>query len=543
MTVDEPGPAPERGSGPGASAGSSPAVERRGDGHAASAGATGYRRDVPPLTVVNPATGERLAEIPEHSAAEVAEAIASARAAQPVWAAMPFRDRGRALRRFARRLRDDPEVRATLVREAGKPRYEASAEVLYTCELTRFLTGWTARRALREEIRLPFLFRNKRARVVHLPRGVVGVIGPWNWPLLNNYADSIAPLAAGNAVVLKPSPVTPLTSLLVERLWREEGLPTGVFQVVVGGPEVGQALVGGVDMVFFTGSQASGRMVAQQAAARLVPCALELGGNSPMIVLADADLRRAAKAAIWSGFLHSGQMCVRIERVIVEAKVHDEFIRLCTEELGCLRQGPPSPDAEIDVDVGAVTFPPVIDRAERHIADALAGGARIVTGGKRRLDLGANFFAPTLLVDVTPEMAVAREETFGPVLPVLRARDAEDAFRIADEGPYGLVGAVFSGDPRRARALARRLEAGSVAVNDTTMFNYLVVEAPLGGAKSSGLGVRHGPEGLRQSCRTEVIVEDRPILGRVSRMLATYLGFPYRRSASRALRRLERLLY
>ncbi len=496
------------------------------------------------FNVVNPATGERIAEVAAHEAGDVAAAIASARAAQPLWAAMSFSDRARSLRRLARRFVDDPEVAQTIVREAGKPRYEAvGMEILYTCELTRFLTSGTARRALRDEIRHPFLFRNKRARLVHHPRGVVGVIGPWNWPLLNNYADAIAPLAAGNAVVLKPSPVTPLTSLLVERLWREEGLPSGVFQVVVGGPDVGEALVAGVDMVFFTGSQANGSKVGAAAAARFIPAALELGGNSIMIVLADADLRRAAKAVVWTAFAHSGQVCVRIENVIVEAKVHDEFVRLCQEELSRLRQGPPSTAADADVDVGAMTFPPQMERVERHIAQAVAGGARIAAGGKRRTDLAGNFFEPTLLVDVTPGMSVAREETFGPVLPVIRARDAEEALRMANDGPYGLAGAVFSGDRRRALALARRLEAGTVAVNDSTLFNYMTVEAPLGGVKTSGLGMRHGPEALLQACRTEVIVEDSPVLGRLSSLVASQLGFPYRGRTLRLVRRLMRLVY
>ncbi len=493
---------------------------------------------------MNPATGASLGEVASAEPADVAAAIARARAAQPAWAAMPFAGRARALRRFARRLLLDPDLPRTIVQEAGKPRFEAvGMEVFYTCELTRFLTGRIARRALKEEIRHPFLFRNKRARVAYHPRGVVGVIGPWNWPLLNNFADSVAPLAAGNAVVLKPSPVTPLTSLHVEKLWRAEGLPADVFQVVVGGPEVGEALVAGVDMVFFTGSEASGRKVAQAAAARLIPCALELGGKAPMIVLADADLRRAAKAAIWTAFAHSGQICVRIERVVVEAKVHDEFVRLCVDELARLRQGVPSPDADADVDVGAVTFQPLIERAERLIAEALREGASIAAGGRRRDDLGPGFFAPTLLVGVTPGMRVAREETFGPVLPVLRARDADEALRIANDLPYGLAAAVFSGDRGRALSLARKIEAGTVAVNDSTLFNYMIVEAPLGGTKASGLGVRHGPEALRQFCRVETVVEDRPVLGRLSPLIAAKLGFPYRRWVPRAVRAAMKLLY
>jgi acyl-CoA reductase-like NAD-dependent aldehyde dehydrogenase len=493
------------------------------------------------VRVLNPATGELCAEVPADGAAEVAAAVGRARAAQPAWGALPFRERARALRRLVHRLMLDDELVRVLISESGKPRFEAEAiEVFYTCELTRYYTGRAGRRALRDDVRHPFVFANKRARVVHHPRGVVGVIGPWNWPLLNNFADCVAPLVCGNAVVLKPSPVTPLTSLHMAKLWKDEGLPEGVFQVVVGGADAGQALVNAVDMVFFTGSQGTGRQVARAAADRLIPCVLELGGKSPMVVLADADLPRAARAAVWSSFAHSGQVCIRSERLIVESSVADEMVRLCTAEIGRLRQAVPEGAAEIDV--GAMTFPPQIEHVERLIADATARGARIAAGGKRRADLRGQFFEPTLLADVTPEMAVAREETFGPVLPVLRATDAEDAIRLANETATGLSGSVWSRDEARAAALARRLEAGSVCVNDV-LVNYFCVEAPLGGVKASGLGVRHGPEALRQFCRLETVVEDHPLLGWLSPIIARQISFPYQTRVLRAIRWLMRRVY
>lgn len=497
----------------------------------------------PVIDVVNPATGQVFATVPAHLPADVEGAVARARAAQPAWAALPFADRARALRRLARRLAADPELVPTLMRESGKPRFEAEAiEVLYACEMTRFATGRAGRRALRDEVRNPFLMATKRARVTRHPYGVVGVIGPWNWPLLNNYGDAIAPLAMGNAVVLKPSPVTPLTSLRVERLWREEGLPEGVFQVVVGGVDVGEALVGIADMIHFTGSQATGRKIAQAAAARLVPCVLELGGNSPMIVLADADLERAARAAVWSAFAHSGQVCIRTERLIVEAPIHDRLVQRCVELMAELRQGQDVPEADREIDVGAVTFPPQLERAERQIADALRRGARLVAGGARRPELGPGFFAPTLLVDVTPEMEVSRDESFSPVLPVLRAADAEEAIHLANDTAYGLSASIWSGDHARAAALARRLQAGSVCVNDV-LVNYFCVEAPLGGIKASGLGVRHGVEGLRQFCRVESIIEDRSVAGKLTPIVARRLQFPYRRKVLRLVERLIRAFY
>jgi len=382
---------------------------------------------------------------------------------------------------------------------------------------------------------------------VHHPRGVVGVIGPWNWPLLNNFADCVAPLVCGNAVVLKPSEWTPLTSLRMEALWRELGLPEGVFQVVTGKGDVGQALCRLVDMIFFTGSQKVGRQIARDAGERLIPVVLELGGKSPMLVLADADLPRAAHAAVWSGFANSGQVCVRTERVLVEEPVAERFVELCAAEIAKLRQGPsPAPEAdrgEVAFDVGAITFAPQVDNALAQIADAVAKGGRVVTGGAARTDLGAGrFFQPTLIADATPEMAVMREETFGPVLPVMRVPDAETALRLANDSPMGLSGSVWSRDQARARALARRLEAGSVCVNDVLM-NYFCVEAPLGGVKASGLGVRHGPEGLRQFCRVESVIEDHPLLGFISPFVARQLSFPYQSRVLRAMRWMMRKIY
>lgn len=505
--------------------------------------------DVTAFQVTDPTTGMVLAEVPRQGPDAIEAAVTRARAAQASWGALPFAERAHALRRLARAMRDDAAFLDTLTGESGKPRYEAELiELFYTLELTRYYTGWAGRRALRDELRHPLIFATKRSRVVRHPRGVVGVIGPWNWPLLNNYADCVAPLLCGNAVVLKPSEHTPLTSLRVAELWRELSLPDGVFQVVVGGGDAGQALCRLADMIFFTGSHATGKRVAAIAAERLVPVVLELGGKSPMIVLADADLPRAAHAAVWGGFAHSGQVCVRTERVLVEEPVAERFIALCAEEVARLRQGPPpaagrgADGADVSVDVGAITFPPQIDRAERLIAEAVARGARVVAGGARRADLQGRFFAPTLLAGVTADMAVMREETFGPVLPIMRVPDAESALRVANDTPTGLSGSVWSADEERARAVARRLEAGSVCVNDV-LVNYFCVESPLGGVKQSGLGFRHGPEGLRQFCRIETIVEDHPLLGWLSPFVDRQLTFPYKRRTLRLLRRFMKLFY
>lgn len=476
------------------------------------------------IVVRSPALGAVIGEQHDTSAADVHQAFARARSAQPAWAARSFRERAAAIRKLVCRLRDDATVVETLSAESGKPRYEAEVfELLYTLELTRFYTSRTGERALADELRSPRLFPNKRSRVVYHPRGVVGVIGPWNWPLLNNFADCIAPLLAGNAVLLKPSEWTPLTSMRIAQVWRAEGLPTDVFQVVTGGVETGRAVVSEVDMVFFTGSQRAGHQVALEAATRMIPCVLELGGKSAMIVLRDADLPRAARAAVWSGFAHSGQVCIRTERVFVEEPVADTFIELCLEQVRALRHGA-GRDAH-DIDIGAMTFPPQVAHLEKQVADALAQGGRILTGGRAGQRAGT-YFEPTLIVDAHPGMQVMTEETFGPVLPIMRVASAEQALSLTNESPLGLSGSVWSRDLARAQSIARQVVSGSVCVNDV-LFNYLCVESPLGGVKQSGLGVRHGVEGLRQFCRLQTVVEDRMVLGLVSGRVAKLLGFPY----------------
>jgi acyl-CoA reductase-like NAD-dependent aldehyde dehydrogenase len=504
-----------------------------------------------PLLVTDPTTGLSIATVPVADAAAVDAAWQRAHAAQPAWGALSLRERARMLRTLARRIRDDERLTRTLVAESGKPRYEAEAiEIFYTLELTRSLTSRRARRALGDELRAPFVFAYKRARVVKHPRGVVGVIGPWNWPLLNNFADCVAPLLAGNAVLLKPSEWTPLTSLRVAELWRELALPDGVFQVLPGRGALGAALCDRCDMIFFTGSQAVGRRVAARCGERLIPAVMELGGKSPFIVLADADLARAARAAVWGAFAHSGQVCVRPERVLVEESVAERFEGLCRELVLDLRQGTgPDPEGETEIDVGAMTFAPQMRHAEAQVADAVAGGAAIVAGTGHpiageaaRAGGGPRFFSPTLLTQVPADARVAVEETFAPVLPIVRVRDAEEALRLANDSPLGLSGSVWTRDRVRGRALARRLQAGSVCVNDV-LTNYFIVEAPLGGTKGSGLGVRHGREGLLQFCRLETIVEDRPGLGWLAALVSGQLMFPYRRRTLRLLRWLMRRIY
>lgn len=493
------------------------------------------------IVVSNPATGEACGEARAWSAADTADALARARAAQPAWAASGFDVRARCIRRLVRALADDAPLLQALTAETGKPRYEAEAfEILYTLELTRYLSGRAGRAALAEERRRAFLFRTKIARVRYHARGVVGVIGPWNWPLLNNFADAIPALLAGNAVLLKPSRLTPLTSLRVERLWREHDLPRDVFQVVIGSGDAIDTLIDGVDLIFFTGSSATGRQVARRAADRLVPAILELGGRSPMIVLDDADVPRAARAAVWSAFANAGQVCIRPERVYVDRAVVEAFTAAAAESARELRQGWDADAARIDV--GPAVESSHLAVLERQVADAVARGARIVAGGLPAQGTPPGFFPPTVLADCTRDMAVVSDETFGPILPIVPVEGVEEAVRLANDPPGGLSGSVWSRNVDRARDVADRLMTGSVSINDV-LVNYMCVEAPLGGTAGSGLGFRHGAETLRQFCRVETIVEDRAGLAWLSAWIGRRIGFPYDARVLGVLRSAMRWLY
>jgi acyl-CoA reductase-like NAD-dependent aldehyde dehydrogenase len=498
----------------------------------------------PPIRIVSPATGALLAEVPDEGAAGVAAAVEAARAAAPGWASRPLSDRVDALKAWRDAVLDDAySLASTLVAESGKPRHEAEAfEILYLCELIRFGCR-AARRATAEETRHPFLFVTKKTRLRRTPLGVVGVIGPWNFPILNNAADAVGPLLTGNTVVLKPSELTPLTSLHLRDLWVKAGNPPDVFRVVTGRGEAGAELVSRADGIMFTGSVATGRKVASRAGERLIPCVTELGGKSPFVVLAGADLERAAEAAAWSSFVHSGQVCVRTERIYVEESVADRFEKLLVDRVRALRPWAPDSPSSAPHDLGAVTFSGQLAVVERQIADATARGARVAVGGARSRpgETAGQFFPPTVLLGTTHEMEVMREETFGPLVPVMRVKDPAEALRMANDTHLGLNATVF-GPRSKAVAFARRLNSGQVMVNDV-LVNYFVVESPLGGWKSSGLGVRHGIESLRQWTRIAAITEGRPLLSPIERFVARKLAFPYDPRVLGLIRRASRVLY
>jgi len=489
------------------------------------------------ITVENPATGAVVGQVPILSADEVRALAERGRAAQPAWEALGFEGRARVLRRAQKWVLDNQQrVIDTIVSETGKTHEDALlAEIGYVGSAFGFWAKNAADYLADEKVRSanPFVLGRKLV-VRYAPLGLVGVIGPWNYPLSNSFGDCIPALAAGNAVILKPSEVTPLSSLLMAEAMRECGLPEGVYQVATGLGETGQALIDEVDMVMFTGSTATGKKVMERAARTLTPVSLELGGKDPMIVLADADLERAANAATYYSMQNGGQTCISVERVYVEAPVYDDFVARVTEKVKALRQG--APDGPGSVDVGAVTFPKQLDIVSGHVDAAREAGATVLTGGHANRSAGGRFYEPTVLVDVDHSMACMTEETFGPTVPIMRVADAEEAVKLANDSPYGLAASVWTKDTGRGEAIARRIEAGAVCVNDAQL-NYLALELPMGGWKSSGLGSRHGAGGIRKYARQQSLLVTRLAPKRDLHM------FPYKAGTTGLLGRAMKLLY
>jgi acyl-CoA reductase-like NAD-dependent aldehyde dehydrogenase len=482
------------------------------------------------LAVRDPARGTLIEDLPIADADAVAAAVERARRAQVAWATRPVRERARLVKRARRELvRDRAAILERLERETGKARVDVVGELMGICMETRALVRG-APKWLRPQKVSAFPLFGKRGRVVFKPRGVVGIISPWNAPLNLAMGDTVPALLAGNAVVLKPSELAPLAvSRAVEAMNRV--LPADLVQVVIGAGPTGAALVDHVDMVCVTGSPETGRRVMERAARRLTPVLLELGGKDPMIVLPDADLDRAARAATWGGCMMSGQVCMSVERVYVDQTVLQPFTDKLVANMRALRVGPNGSDA--DIDYGAFTSPRQMAIVEEHIADAVAKGARVLCGGKRCGPDTGDFLEPTVLADVTHDMRIMREESFGPVVPVMKVASAEEALALANDSPYGLNASIWTRNLARGIALAERIDSGNVCVNECVV-SAGVPALPFGGVKQSGLGTRHGgAEGLRQFCvRQAMLIEP-------GKSKTDGAWFPY---STRRARLMERLL-
>ncbi|HXX46978.1 MAG TPA: aldehyde dehydrogenase family protein [Myxococcota bacterium] len=487
------------------------------------------------LAVASPVTREQIGEIEVQNASDVQAALERARKAQPAWAALPVEERVRYVRRALGILIEKQDrIVEVVVRESGKPAAEARMmEVFAACDA---MTYWSKRAPslLRsEKVPLHGLLRlTKKLEIAYKPLGVVGVISPWNGPVILSLNPTVQALLAGNAVLLKPSEVTPFSGRIAFDLFREAGLPEGVLELLTGDGETGAALcAAGVDKISFTGSVATGRRVAVACAERLIPCTLELGGKDPMIVCADADLDAAAGGAIAGGFLNAGQFCCGTERVYVVSEVADAFVEKVVARTRELRQ-----ETSGEFDVGAMFWPRQLEIVERQVNEAIAEGAHVLAGGRRNPRFDGLYYEPTVVVDVHADMALMRDETFGPVLPIVRVRDVDEAIARANETSYGLGANVWTRDSRKAGEIARRIDSGSVCINDLTM-TYGVPEAPFGGRKESGVGSVHGRDGLRGYCHAQPIIRDR--FG--GRQAATH--YPYTEKRDAGMKKLIRFLF
>lgn len=437
----------------------------------------------------------------------VAAKIAKARRAAAVWRRLNVSQRVAALRKAWQELAARREELAAVIQEeTGKPREEAELlEIAAAGLLVKHFCSNANRLFEDTAVPKPWFLANKRAYVRRVPWGVVGVVAPWNMPFLIPFGDASAAMLAGNGVLLKPSDWATRTALWTESALAATGLfPEGLFTVVCGGPAAGELVVDACDMVVFTGSMKAGREVAARAARELKPSLLELGGKHPMIVLADAPLERAAAAALWGGFSNAGQLCVGVERVLVEGPVHERFVEMLRARMAALK-----PASGGRGDVGRLTTPFQFDRVQAQLDDARAKGARVIGGDV--LDREGLLMAPALVLDPAPSMRVSSEEIFGPVIAVSRFGRPEEALALANAGPWGLAASVWTSDLDRGEALAAALEAGLVGVNEPST-HYALGGLPFGGFKSSGLGRRHGDEGLRAFTQAQsVLVHEWPL--------------------------------
>ncbi|MGW5116098.1 succinic semialdehyde dehydrogenase [Streptomyces noursei] len=454
-----------------------------------------------------PFTGEKLADLPESTPEDVATAFERARAAQERWAKVPVRQRAAVLLRFHDLvLRRQAEVLDLIQLETGKARLHAHEEVQAVAVAARHY-GRKAPAYLRPKGHTGVVPTLTKVTELRQPRGVVGQIAPWNYPFELTVGDALPAFVAGNAVVMKPDTETALTALWAREQLIEAGLPEDVWQVVIGeGPVVGPEVVKHADYVSFTGSTRTGREVAQGAAARLVGVSLELGGKNAMVVLHDADLDKAAAGAVRGCFSSAGQLCISIERLYVHESIADAFVERFAARTKAMRLGNA---LAYGADMGSLVGERQLETVTRHVEEAVAKGARVVAGGRPRPDVGPLFYEPTILEDVEAPMAVCGEETFGPVVSIYRFRDEDEVVARANATPYGLNSSVWTKDGRRGRAIAARLRTGTVNVNEAYAAGYGSVQSPMGGMGDSGLGRRHGSEGILKYTEAQTVAQQR----------------------------------
>ncbi|MET9018717.1 succinic semialdehyde dehydrogenase [Actinopolymorpha sp. NPDC004070] len=459
------------------------------------------------LDAVSPLTGKPLGQVPVSTTGDVAEAFSRARAAQAEWAQVPVAERADLLLRVHDLVLDRQRDLLDLVQwESGKARKHAFEELADVANTARYYARVAPQHLLptRRAGMFPFL---TRATELRHPKGVVGVIAPWNYPFTLAISDALPALVAGNAVVTKPASLTALCALAAAELVADAGLPPDLWQVVVGaGSSIGNALIDHSDFVCFTGSTQTGRSVAARCGERLIGATMELGGKNAMLVLDDADLDVAAEGAVRGCFSNAGQLCISIERLYVAAAVYDRFVERLVARVEAMRVGP---GLDFGPDMGSLISADQLCTVTAHVEDARDKGARVLTGGVARPDLGPYFFAPTVLAEVTPDMTCFAEETFGPVVSVYPVADEDEAVARANDTAFGLNAAVYGRDVRRAGAVGERLHVGTVNVNEAYAAAWGSVDAPMGGVGDSGMGRRHGAEGLLKYTEAQTIAVQR----------------------------------
>ncbi|WP_254532248.1 succinic semialdehyde dehydrogenase [Natrinema gelatinilyticum] len=459
------------------------------------------------IDVRAPATDAVIGSIPDCTEADVERAVERARNAQSSWAETSVDERSKRIDRFGDLvLKHRAELLDCLQLETGKSRRHAVEEVLDVAFTCSYYADHAAD-ALGDDRRRGVFPAATTARVTYEPVGVVGAISPWNYPLTLSLTDVLPALVAGNTVVLKPDEKTPYTALALAELLERAGLPDGCFEVVTGrGATVGPALIDRVDYVSFTGSTETGRAVAERAGRNLIGCSLELGGKNPLLVLDDADVETSARGAVQACFTNAGQLCLAAERLYVADAIYDEFLEAFVTATRRLTLGTGFDFAD---DVGSLIDGDQLERVETHVEDARDRGATVLTGGRRRPDVGPFCYEPTIMTDVDEDATAACEETFGPVVSVESVPDVATAIERANDSDYGLNASVWTGDRTRGAVVAREIDCGTVCVNDAYISGWAAVDAPMGGFGDSGLGRRHSPEGVRRYLESRTIATSR----------------------------------
>lgn len=468
------------------------------------------------VPVETPLSGAPLAHIPQSTPVDVAEAFSKARKAQVAWSRVSIDERARCLLRLHDLVLDrQDEIIDLIVWESGKARKHAFDEPLHIALTARYY-GRTAHEHLDTKRKLGVVPGLTRVEVNRVPKGVVGIISPWNYPFTMALCDGIPALLAGNAVVAKPDAQTMLSALLGAQLLEEAGFPQDLWQVVAGpGADLGPEIIGRSDYICFTGSTATGKLIAKGCAEKLIGCSLELGGKNPILILRDADLDKAAEGAVRASFSNAGQLCVSMERMFVADQVYDRFVDKFVARTEAMTLGA---TLEWGNDMGSLISQQQLDAVVRHVDDAVAKGARVLAGGKARPDLGPYFYEPTILEGVTPDMTCFGEETFGPVISLYRFHDEADAVARANDGEYGLNASIYSQDGGRARAIARHIKCGTVNINEAFGATFASIDSPMGGMRQSGMGRRQGSEGIHrytesQAVATQRLIRFAPMLG------------------------------